>query len=243
MSPNILVVDIETAPGTAYVWNLWDDNVPVERLITPGRILCWGAKWVGRGRIEQGDEREGRYEMLNRLRVLIEEADAVVTYNGDKFDLPRVNGELLLVGLPPMAPVTSVDLYKTVKKLGLMSSRLEFFATSAKIGRKIKNAGFSLWRGCMEGDARCWTKMLRYNAGDIRLTERAYRLLRPFVRNHPYLGLPSASAKGRTSCPRCRSTRNVVAARPRRTKVTLIQRLQCLGCGGWFDGSRERVKR
>lgn len=235
--PKILVLDIETMAAKVYAWKLFDETMGINQVIAPARILCWGAKWFGRRGLEQMDERQGRKQMLARLVYLIEEADAVVTYNGDKFDLTKINGELMLCGLGPLAPVTSIDLIKTVRKLGLMSSRLEFLAIVAKIGRKIEHAGFSLWRGCDEGLEKSWAKMLRYNAGDIRLTERAYKLLRPFVKNHPFLG-PTAKQDG---CPRC-GTKGAQSRGYRRTRAFLIQRLQCLGCGGWFDGTRSKVE-
>jgi hypothetical protein len=235
--PRILVVDIETMAAKGWFWKMFDENIGVDQVESPPRMLCWGAKFIGEPAIYQGDERKGRKAMLARLVNLVEEADAVVSYNGDKFDIPKINGELMVEGMGPLPPLTSIDLIKTVRKLGLLSNRLEFVAIVAKIGRKIKNAGFRLWRGCDEGDEKSWYKMLRYNAGDIRLTERLYRRLRPFVRNHPYLG----NQAERDSCPRCSSTRSQ-ARGLRRTKAFLIQRLQCLGCGGWFDGSREKVK-
>jgi hypothetical protein len=237
VKPKILVVDIETLAGKSYFWKLYDETMGVNQVIEWPRILCWGAQWLGSGTVMQGDERNGRKAMLNELAQFIDAADAVISYNGDKFDLPKINGELLLNGLDPLPPVTSIDLLKTVRKLGLASNRLEAFAIMAKIGRKIANAGFPLWRACDEGDASAWTKMLRYNAGDVRLTGRAYKLLRPFIRNHPYLG----GTVSRDGCPRCSGTRSQ-ARGTRRTRSYIIQRLQCLGCGGWFDGSREKVK-
>jgi len=237
MKPKILTVDIETMAGKAYIWKLWDETMGLNQLIEAPRIICWGAKWLGQRGTTQADERGGRKAMLRQLRDLIEEADAVVSYNGDKFDIPKINGELLANGLPPLPPVTSIDLIKTVRKLGYISNRLEFLAIVAKIGRKIANAGFPLWRACDEGDERAWGKMLRYNAGDINLTERAYKVLRPFIRNHPFLG----ENTGRDSCPRCQSAKTQ-ARGSRRTRAFIIQRLRCLGCGGWFDGSREKVK-
>lgn len=236
MKPKILTVDVETMAGKAYVWKLFDETMGLNQLIEAPRVICWGAKWMGRKGVIQMDERGGRKAMLKGLWDLIEQADAVVSYNGDKFDIPKINGELLLNGLPPLPPATSIDLLKTVRKLGYISNRLEFFAIAAKIGKKIANAGFPLWRACDEGDERAWSKMLSYNGGDVRLTERAYGVLRPFIKNHPYLGKHSSAA----SCPRCQSSRTQ-ARGSRRTRAYIIQRLQCLGCGGWFDGSREKV--
>lgn len=235
--PKILVLDIETAPGLAYVWNARDEYLPAERLIRPGRMLCWSAKYVGGKYVFGLDERDGRETMLEMLRTELVAADAVVTYNGDKFDLPKINGQLLQAGLKPIPSVTSIDLYKTVKKMGLMYNRLEYVSELLKIGSKIKHEGFALWRKIEEGDAAAWGRMVRYNQQDVRLTERLYKKLRPFIANHPYLGPGSG---GITGCPCCGSTK-VQHRGTRRTRASIIERLQCIACGHWFPGKRRKA--
>lgn len=229
--PKILLLDIETAPGKAYIWNLWDDNVPLERVIEPGRMLCWGAKWLGRRGVYYADERAGRAKMLCKLSALIEEADAVVSYNGDKFDLPRINGELALAGLPPLPPITSIDVLKTTRRMGFLSARLEYIGLLTKIGQKIKHAGFKLWKGCMDGDAKSWRKMRTYNLGDVRLLERAYLKFRPFMQSHPRLVPIHAD---RPNCRECGGTK-VRFAGYYNTRRQRRRRFQCLapGCGAW----------
>lgn len=236
MKPKILTVDIETMAAKVYAWKLYDETMGLNQMIAPPRMICWGAKFLGQKEMYGVDERMGRKHMLSELVKLVEQADAIVTYNGDKFDIRKINGELFAEDMAPLPPVTSIDLIKTARTLGLISNRLDFLATVAKIGRKIKNEGFPLWRACDEGDEAAWTRMVRYNLGDVRLTERAYKKLIPFIRNHPYLG----DTVKRDGCPRCGHHKSQ-ARGWRRTKAFLIQRLQCLGCGGWFDGSREKA--
>lgn len=232
MKPRILLLDIETAPGTAYVWSLFDQHVPLERLITPGRMLCWAAKWY-RGESHCADERGSRRVMLMDLHALLSEADAVVTYNGDKFDLPKINGEFVTVGMHPVPPVPSIDLYKTVKKLGYQSSKLLFVAKHLGIGEKVTTGGFKLWADVMAGDDRAWTKMLRYNKHDVTLLEKLYTKLRPYIKSHPALHGHGAR------CPVCGAAK-VQRRGSRRTKAFTIERLHCQGCGAWFDGQRSR---
>lgn len=240
MTPNILVLDIETAPGSAYIWSMFDDYVPLDRVISPPRIICWGAKWVGKRAVYQADERAGREVMLRKVHALMSEADAIVTYNGDKFDFPKLNGEFVMAGLPPLPPITSIDLYKTVRKLGFLSSKLEFVGPLLRIGAKMKHAGFSLWRRVMEGDSKAWAKMRRYNAQDVRMTDALYAKLRPYIPSHPYLGAVIPSLRGKHECPRCGSEKHQLRG-TRRTKTQVVTRIQCLGCGGWYTGQRRKV--
>lgn len=235
--PKILLLDIETAPSIAYVWRLFDENISVDQIISPTRMICWASKWYGQKDISFASEwNDGPVEMVVKIWEKMEEADAVVTYNGDKFDLPKLMGEFATMGLGNPGPVTSIDLYKTVRKLGLASSKLQFVAPHLGIGEKVKNEGFRLWARVLDGDPRAQDEMEKYNRQDTKLLERLYKRLRPFIKNHPYLGMGSPA-----SCPVCTSTR-VQRRGIRRTKSFIIERLHCQACGAWGDGSRSKVK-
>jgi hypothetical protein len=229
VKPKILLLDIETAPGTAYVWQLYDENIPLERLISPSRMLCWAAKWY-RGGWHAADERGGRTALLQPLHALLSEADAVVTYNGDRFDLPKINGEFVSVGLKPVPPVPSIDLFHTVRSFGYQSGKLQFVAQHLGIGKKVDTGGFDLWAGVMAGKEKAWAKMLRYNKQDVALLERLYTKIRPYIKTHPRL-------HARSVCPTCGSGK-VQRRGVRRTKASTIERLNCQGCGSWFTGGR-----
>jgi hypothetical protein len=242
--PRVLVLDIETAPATAYVWRLFDENISLDQLIAPSRIICWGAKWIGSSEFIYADERKGHGWMLGKIHTMLSDADAVVTYNGDRFDLPKLYGEFIAAGLPPLPPCTSIDVIKTVRKMGVQSNKLAFIGPHLKIGKKMQAGGFLLWRAILEGSKQAWDKMKRYNRQDVLLLERLYKVLRPHMRNHPYMGKGSSrpvSAKILTrECPVCESLDHQRRG-TRRTKSYLIERIQCLGCGGWYDGSRTRM--
>lgn len=235
LRPNILILDIETAPATAYVWRLYDENISLEQLITPGRMICWGAKWLGNCAFFCADERGGRKAMLQPLRDLILLADAVVTYNGDKFDLPKINGALIEEQLPALPPVTSIDVLKAVKKFGLQSNKLAFAGPHFKAGHKVNTGGFKLWREVLEGSAGAWDRMRAYNKQDVILLQRLYKIVRPYIKNHPYLGTIGAN-----SCQACGS-KKVHSKGERRTAKFYIQRLHCQTCGAWRDGKKRKV--
>lgn len=98
----ILFLDIETKPAIAYVWRLYDENVGLEQLIEAGGVICFGAQWLGeKETIFFSEWEHGRDAMIQAAHALLTEADAVVTYNGDKFDLPKLLGEFVLLGLAP----------------------------------------------------------------------------------------------------------------------------------------------
>ena len=63
-----------------------------------------------------GHTPSGKKKMLKEIHAMLDEADVVVTFNGDKFDLKILNQEFLMAGLGPASPYKSVDLYKVVKR-------------------------------------------------------------------------------------------------------------------------------
>ncbi len=233
----ILTLDIETSPAQAYVWGLFDQNIGLEQLISPSAPICVAAKWLGDSQVLFfSDWEDGHDVMIAAIHGLISEADAVVGYNSDRFDLAKLKGEFLLAGLPPVPPVTSIDLYKTIKKLGFQSGKLAYIGPFLKIGRKVKNEGFSLWKKVLAGDASAQGRMKKYCVGDVRLTEKLYKKIKGFIHNHPNMTDQDLGA-----CGSCGSTK-IQKRGIRRTKFFRIQRLQCQDCGSWSDGTRTKVK-
>ena len=232
----ILLLDIETMAAKAYVWSLWGDNIGVNQLIEPSRVICWAAKWLGEKETEFAAEwAGGRKRMLRRIFKLLQQSDAVLTYNGDKFDLPKLMGEFAVAHMGHPGPITSIDLYKTSRKLGFISNKLEFVAPHLRIGEKVKHAGFPLWKGVDNGNPASQELMEAYNREDTALLEELYMFLRPFVKNHPFLGETDSR-----HCPVCEGSR-VQKRGSRRTKAFVIERLQCQDCGSWSDGTRRKV--
>lgn len=230
----ILVLDIETRPAKAFVWRAYDENVGYEQVIEPGGMICFAAKYVGEPEIffysEWGD---GRAEMIRQAHNLLNEADAVVTFNGDKFDLPKLQGEFILDGLGPTAPVASIDVIKTIKKMGFFMNRLAFIGPLLRVGQKVKHEGFELWAKVINGDPKAQAKMEKYNIQDVVLLERLYKKVRPFIKNHPRL-------RAGDVCPSCGSDKTQKRGF-RYTRFFRIQRNQCSKCAHWFETTRQKV--
>lgn len=231
----ILVCDIEWAPAVAYVWKMFDENINPDQLINAGGLLCFCAHWIGsKDFIFMSEWQDGKYAMAVTLRDLLNEADAVITFNGNKYDLPKIRGHLLLEGLQPFAPPTSIDLIKTIKSMGFVMNRLAYIAPLLGVGEKMKHQGFQLWRLVLEGNEKAQRTMRRYCIQDVKVTARLYKRIMPFILDHPHLG----DNKG--ECGACGS-KHIQFRGFRRTKYFKIQRLQCNDCGGWSTGARQKV--
>lgn len=231
----ILYLDIEWEPATAYVWRMWDENITPSQLIDAGGMLCFCAHWDG-SKVFQFYSKwaDGRDGMAKAALELLSEADAVITYNGDRYDLPKIMGEILLAGLSPPPTPTSIDLIKTVKKMGFVMNRLAYIGPLLRAGGKVKHEGFELWKSVMDGSPVAQRKMQRYCIQDVRLLVKLYNRIKPFIKNHPHLG------ETKHECGACGSN-HVQSRGYRRTKHYKIQRVQCQSCGSWSDGTRTKI--
>lgn len=232
----ILFVDIEWKPTKAYVWQPWQENITPEKIIEHGGLLCVGLKWADDKKVTVFSEWEHGHEgMVKLTHEMMSEAEMVVTYNGDKYDLKKLEGEFLLAGLPPPPTPTSVDVLKAVKKFGFFMNRLGFVAPFLGLGGKLEHEGMSLWIKVIDGNELAQKKMSKYCARDVLLLEKLYKKIRPYIRNHP-----RTSGTTGDKCGACGS-KKVQKRGYRYTKYFKIQRLQCTDCGSWSDGTRSKL--
>jgi len=243
LSPRILLLDIETAPNTAHVWGLWQQNVGTNQIMASGYVMCWAAKWHGDKRVsfarvgydEKGDV-TGALEMLTPMWEMLNEADIVVHYNGKSFDIPTLNKEFLLHGLTPPSPYRQVDLLQVVRRnFRFPSKKLDYVCRQLGVGGKVKHAGHGLWVACMANDPTAWQTMERYNKGDVRILERLYDKLLPWIQGHPNHGLYGDGIM----CTNCGSAK-VQSRGLQRTSTATYVRIHCTACGTWMRGSHRQ---
>lgn len=231
----ILLLDIETAPHVGYVWGLWQQNIGLSQLLESGYVLCWAAKWYGEDEIMFDSIFQSRPRvMLKRVYALLNEADVVVHYNGNKFDIPVLNKEFLLNRMTPPSPSKQIDLLNTARnRFRFASNKMDYVAQALGLGKK-KSTSFELWVQCMNKDPEAWKKMEEYNKGDVELLEGIYEEFRPWIKNHPNVALYNAVDDH--SCPNCGAS-NLVKRGYSYTATGAYQRYRCNSCGTW---SRDR---
>lgn len=181
----ILFLDIETAPNTAHVWGLWDQNISISQIVESSYTLCWAAKWRGQKDILFASvQHETAKSMLAKMHHLLEEADMVVHYHGTSFDMPTLNKEFLLHGFIPPASAKELDLLKVVKKhFRFSSNKLDYVCQRLKLGKKVGHEGHMLWVKCMANEGRAWKIMERYNKHDVIILERLYEKILPWIKH------------------------------------------------------------
>jgi uncharacterized protein YprB with RNaseH-like and TPR domain len=229
--PKILFLDIETAPNTAYVWGLFDQNISINQLVETSRVLCWAAKWQGSDQMMWRNEKDPH--MLDHVHDLLDEADAVVHYNGARFDIPNLNKSFLLNNMAPPQPFKQIDLLRTVRRqFKFTSNKLDHVCKELGLGSKAKHEGFELWIKCMEGDPKAWERMQEYNMQDVVILERLYDRLLPWVHG----GINQGNFTDAAVCSKCGSDdlqkRGFIT-----TGTGSYQQYSCNDCGAW---SREK---
>lgn len=204
-------------------------------MVTSSSTLCYSAKWLGDKKIYFDSVNQSKpKKMLKGIHSLLSEADAVVSYNGKRFDLPTLNKEFLMHGMSPPAPYKQIDMLQVARgQFRFTSNKLDYVAQQLGLGKKVSHKGFHLWVDCMNGKPEAWKKMQSYNKKDVVLLEKLYNRMLPWVPNHPVHGLYNR----RHCCPKCGSKkyqRRGVAI----TKMVRYERLQCSACGSWFKGDK-----
>jgi DNA polymerase elongation subunit (family B) len=233
---SILTLDIETTPHEAYTFDVWQANITPDKIIKPSRVIVVGYKWYGSKTAQVASERTMDHDQLvQRSWELCDQADLIVTYNGQKFDLRHLRREWALAGLVPPSPFKQVDLYLTTRRVfAFPSNKLDAVAQAAQVGQKLKHEGFALWQACMAGDEKAWRRMERYCRQDVNLTERYYDWLRPWIANHPHV-----TASSELRCNRCGSA-NLEPIGEYTAVVLAYSQWRCADCGGTVRTSNSK---
>lgn len=233
MTLRVLSLDIETAPALVYTWGLWDQNIGLNQIVEHVRVLCVAAKFLDEKKMhfysEWGDGHEG---MLQKIHALMSEADVIMTWNGDRFDVPHLHREFIEAGMEPPAPSKSIDLMKIVKReFKFMSNKLDNVTRRLDFEGKVKNSGFDLWIGVMKGDPKAQKEMEQYNKGDVTCLEDVHDIVHPWVRLYPAVTLYENGDEN--ACPKCGSSDGT-----RRgfyyTQVSRFVRFQCRDCKSYY---------
>lgn len=197
----ILVFDIETAPIIAHVWDLWDQNVGLNQIVEDWHVLSWSAKWLDTKEDLLNNPSERMYmdqrnieditddtELLKGIWKLLDEADIVITQNGKKFDVPKLNARFAIKNIydrKPPSPFRHIDTYREGKKhFNFTSHKLEYMTDKLctkykKLSHK-KFVGHSMWTECLKRNPEAWKEMEIYNKYDVLSLEELYHVMKPW---------------------------------------------------------------
>ena len=231
---NILSFDIETSPMKAFVWSRWKQNIYLDQTISEWFMLCWAAKWLDSDEVLSDSVTpkevlvEDDSRIAKSLWVLIDQADMLVAHNGKRFDVPKMNTRFFMAGLPQPSPYAQVDtLLAARQQFAFSSNKLDALAGYFNIEHK-SSTNFKLWVDCLNGDQTSLDYMESYCRKDVVILEKVYIKLRPWIKNHPNIGLYIESDN--MICPSCGSSHLVKDNSFHYTKVSKFEVMRCKDC-------------
>jgi len=236
---NKLFLDIETSPHVAYVWKLFDENIGIDQLIEPTRVICVAWKFDGDEGTEFAAEwhKGGHRKMIQTVHKAVDKADAIVHYNGVSFDEPHLSREFLEAGLSPPTRPQPIDLMKTVRhRFRFASGKLAHAADVLHIREGKIKTDFTLWSRVLDGDPVARAEMEEYNREDVELLVELYDVILPWIDRHPNVGLYEDDELMR--CTRCGNSAFLVKNGTVRTTAGKFQRYLCNECGSQSRGAK-----
>lgn len=239
----VLILDIETSPLDVYVWHMFGDYVQPDRVIAPTRMLSWAAKWENTDEVLFASERNFSHEeMVLEVYELVNQADAIVHFNGTQFDMKHLNREFVELGLAPPLKYKNIDLLRVIKQqFKFPTNKLDYVAGVLLGEHKLDTGGFGLWKKVLEGDEAAWIKMENYNIEDVLLTERLYHRIQGWIPAHPNRAL-WVEDQSNPTCPNCGSDKLVKKGIEMPARVNAYQRYKCNDCGANSRGREVLVK-
>lgn len=243
--PKILILDIETKPIKAWVWGTFDQNIGLDMIIEDWSVMSWAAKWAGSDEVFYQDLSMNTDYTKDELIMygiweLLNEADVLITQNGKKFDIPKLNGKFAKYKLGPPSPYRHIDTLQIKRKLGLTSKKLaystEYFNDKYKKLDHCTFSGFKLWSECLKGNPAAWAEMKIYNIHDILSLEELYfNHLISFDKtiNH-------GTFTGNRCCRNCGST-DLLEKALTYTNTGAYQSYHCSKCKTWSQSKHNEL--
>jgi DNA polymerase elongation subunit (family B)/predicted nucleic-acid-binding Zn-ribbon protein len=237
----ILTIDIETSPHLSAHFGRKRVFINPEATLEESTIITFAAKWHDKKQVIYHDIWTTQIDKFySILWNLLDEADLVVGYNSRKFDIKRINAELLERGYTPPSPYHQVDLFQqALKHFNFSSYKLKHLLKRLGLSPKLEeNVDMQLWiDACFKKDKKAQTLMKRYNIQDVKSTEEFYDYMLGWIKPHLNWGLFIDDESDDPVCPNCGS-RNLIKKGVEHTKVKTYQRWKCKDCGSHHRGRR-----
>lgn len=244
--PKVLVFDLETSPLKSYTWGLWQQNVGLNMIHGDWFLLSYAAKWLGdpedevmygdlRGVVDQEDDDH----LLREMWQLLDEADIVLTQNGIKFDVKKINARFILKGYQPPSSYKHIDTLKIAKKeFGFTSNKLEYMTdklcTKYKKLKHSNFSGFELWAEMLKDNPTAWDECEVYNKYDVLSLEELYTKMAAWDSKHPNFNLYSEEEEVVCRC----GSKDIKPYGYAYTAVSKFQRYRCSECGAESRGRK-----
>lgn len=235
--PKILFLDIETSYIQAGIFQCFTRFVPHSSIIKDWNIICGAWKWQGERKVHIASVGQRNIyddkKVVEKLLKVIREADIVVGHNIISFDLKKIKTRALQHGITDWVQPQTVDTYRIAKNEFLFSSNaLDYITKYLDQGKKLDTTR-GLWLRIAQGDSSALAEMKKYNIHDVKIQEKVYNKMLPFITNHPNMNVILGSEK--IICTNCGSSK-IHRNGYRATRTGRYPRYRCDSCGAGFRG-------
>jgi len=201
------------------------DDIEVEK-----QIICISYKWQYEDEVHNLDWRMGEKEMLKKFIKIIGDADELIAFNGDNFDIKFLRTRCIKHGILMFPTYRTLDPLKKARSHFLFASnKLDYLGEFLNTGRKTEHEGFDMWKKIVEeGDEEALNKMIEYCNNDVILLEDTFFVISPFINHNNNFAILTGGEKWH--CPECASE-DVEMYRTYSTPMGIIRRkMKCNAC-------------
>lgn len=232
--PKVGILDIEVTPMKVNVWGTWKQRIGYEQVIDDWYMLSYSWKWLFDSKVygevltpEEAIKRDDS-RICRSLWKFLDDCDVVIGHNIDRFDIPKAQTRFIVNKFGPPSPFRTIDTLTIAQRnFRFASNKLDYIGELLLHDRKL-HTEYQLWLDCMAGVSHRLEEMLVYNKKDVSLEEEAYVFLRPWIKNHPNLGIYQEAVE--PTCPTCGSV-DIEECGHYSTSVNRYLDFRCKECG------------
>jgi hypothetical protein len=169
--------------------------------------------------------------MLKDVWECLDKADEVITWNGKKFDIRKLNDKFVAHGFNKFTPFKHTDIMLIKRSIAASNSySLDYTGQQWGTARKQEHEGKGLWLKVAQGDLKACQEMEDYCLQDLVVTEKNYDhlLMKGWIENalpmNVLLNLPDV-------CPTCGAQGTIVKGmKYKATRGNRYQYCRCTNC-------------
>lgn len=207
---------------------------------TVSSILCFGYKIKGEKTTKcinawdykgfAGNPNNDK-ELCKAIAEILKDADAIVTQNGKRFDIPVINTRMAKHGLPAISKnIPHIDTKVVFKSnYAAYDNKLDTIAKTFGCETKLENGGWGLWMDMYKNKPSSKRLMERYCKQDVNVLEQVFDKLLPVMKGLPNYNL-FVNNINTPVCPNC-GNKKLHRHDTRTTRTGIYQRYLCKSCG------------
>ena len=236
-----LYLDIERTPDLSLHYGLKQNWMNWRNIVQEGTLIsiqwAWNDRDVQTLCVSADDHRNDK-ALVEKAHELLNKADIVIGHNLDRYDLPQLVWRMLQQGLEPVSHYQTIDTLKEAKKLFKQASMSNSMANLChKLGMPLKGKiTQEQWNDfALNGGQEVLDEIDTYGAQDIVCNRDLYKLLRPWMKNHPHM---RAFSGVDLVCRNCGSEELLRDGIHVTRSGTRYKQYKCSCCGAYTKGGR-----